>query len=193
MPGTSQQERATPSGPAPPPRDTTFPAAAALPSRRSRNTMTSVLIRPDSLASEQPLISGRFERREEGTGLRMRTGRVRVGERGGRAAPQHAGLSRGWTWGGLATTPRVPCGLAGNSVPVFGLAGVSPSLGMDAFPRRPQVTCSGRPFPSRQSLSSREPQGDCPGCHVLCLMDLVPTATASEALIKGRVEALPAS
>lgn len=45
----------------------------------------------------------------------------------------------------------------------------------------------GRPFPSKIGpLSSREPQG-LPGCHVLCLMDLVPTATASRGFNQRRV------
>lgn len=38
----------------------------------------------------------------------------------------------GMDMGGHGHHPRVPRGLAGNSVPVFGLAGVSPSLGLDA-------------------------------------------------------------
>ena len=102
----SQQEWATPSGPPPPTQDTTSLVAAALLSRQSRNTMTSILIRSDLLTSEQPLISRRHERREEGVGLRTRTGWVGVVGWGGRAAPQHAGLCRGWTRGGLATAPQ---------------------------------------------------------------------------------------
>ena len=103
------------------------------------------------------------------------------------------GWPRGWTRGaGLAPPQGTSWARWKLCASVFGSAGVSPSPGPDA--RRPQVTWSGGSSPSRRSLSSGNTQGDCPGRHVLCLMDLVVlTATASEALIKGCVEALPAS
>ena len=220
----SQQEWATPSGPPPPTQDTTSLVAAALLSRQSRNTMTSILIRSDLLTSEQPLISRRHERREEGVGLRTRTGWVGVVGWGGRAAPQHAGLCRGWTRGGLATAPRAGVGVdtgrpghrpqgwhrggPGEAWPpppgclvgsletlclCVWLGGRLPIPRSGCVSTSPSGDLQQSPLSLRQSLSSGDPQGDCPGWHVLCLMDLVLTAAASEALIKGHVGALPAS
>lgn len=107
---------------------------------RAGTRLTSVLIRPDLLTSEQPLISRTCERREEGAGLRPRTGRVGVGERGGRAAPQHAGLCRGQTRGGLAPPPGPVSGVDTGRPGTAPRAGVGGGHGERALhhPRAPR-------------------------------------------------------